>query len=218
MGHGGPRVGVQRPVDDLGDTMRRRVEHVLVGGPAGRIGDVLGGSGHRDPPRVRVPDGAGCAAVAAAPSRGRQRVSLMVAGRSRSRTVSRTRHPAWRDRPDGTARDGRAHPRRARCGAGGSRGRTTRRRGGTAKAPHRRTSHVGRLGPTRPPSMTWPEPVLGNRPLADREATPANHPPTSHVGTFMRGSSRTVRRADALAWMAERVFESGDAPLDVSVA
>ena len=31
-------------------------------------------------------------------------------------------------------------------------------------------------------------------------------------GTFMRGPSRTVRRADALAWMAERLFESGDAP------
>ena len=31
-------------------------------------------------------------------------------------------------------------------------------------------------------------------------------------GTFIRGPSRTVRRADALAWMAERVFESGDAP------
>ena len=31
-------------------------------------------------------------------------------------------------------------------------------------------------------------------------------------GTFNRGPSRTVRRADALAWMAERVFESGDAP------
>ena len=31
-------------------------------------------------------------------------------------------------------------------------------------------------------------------------------------GTFMRGPSRTVRRADALAWMAERMFESGDAP------
>ena len=31
-------------------------------------------------------------------------------------------------------------------------------------------------------------------------------------GTFLRGLSRTVRRrADALAWMAERVFESGDA-------
>ena len=30
-------------------------------------------------------------------------------------------------------------------------------------------------------------------------------------GTFIRGPSRTVRRADALAWMAERVFESGDA-------
>ena len=31
-------------------------------------------------------------------------------------------------------------------------------------------------------------------------------------GTFMRGPSRTVRRADALAWMAERMFDSGDAP------
>ena len=31
-------------------------------------------------------------------------------------------------------------------------------------------------------------------------------------GTFIRGPSRTVRRADALAWMAERLFDSGDAP------
>ena len=31
-------------------------------------------------------------------------------------------------------------------------------------------------------------------------------------GTFIRGPSRTVCRADALAWMAERLFESGDAP------
>ena len=31
-------------------------------------------------------------------------------------------------------------------------------------------------------------------------------------GTYMRGPSRTVRRADALAWMTERMFESGDAP------
>ena len=31
-------------------------------------------------------------------------------------------------------------------------------------------------------------------------------------GTFIRGPSRTMRRADALAWMAERLFESGDAP------
>ena len=31
-------------------------------------------------------------------------------------------------------------------------------------------------------------------------------------GTFIRGPSRTVRHADALAWMAERVFEPGDAP------
>ena len=31
-------------------------------------------------------------------------------------------------------------------------------------------------------------------------------------GTFIRGPSRTVRRADALAWMAERLFEPSDAP------
>ena len=31
-------------------------------------------------------------------------------------------------------------------------------------------------------------------------------------GTFIRGPSRTVRRADAPAWMAERVFESCGAP------
>ena len=31
-------------------------------------------------------------------------------------------------------------------------------------------------------------------------------------GTFSRGPSRTVRRADALAWMAERLFEPGNAP------
>ena len=31
-------------------------------------------------------------------------------------------------------------------------------------------------------------------------------------GAFNRGPSRTVRRADALAWMAERVFEPGDTP------
>ena len=31
-------------------------------------------------------------------------------------------------------------------------------------------------------------------------------------GTFVRGPSRTVRRADALAWMAERMFEPGDTP------
>ena len=32
-------------------------------------------------------------------------------------------------------------------------------------------------------------------------------------GTFVRGPSRTVRRADALAWMAERMFEPADAPV-----
>ena len=37
-----------------GDPMRRRVEHVLGGGPASRIMLVRGGLGHRGPPRVRV--------------------------------------------------------------------------------------------------------------------------------------------------------------------
>ena len=32
---GRPRTDVQRPIDDLGDSMRRRIEHVLVGGSAG---------------------------------------------------------------------------------------------------------------------------------------------------------------------------------------
>ena len=32
-------------------------------------------------------------------------------------------------------------------------------------------------------------------------------------GTFIRGPSRTVRRADALAWMAERMFEPADVPV-----
>ena len=31
-------------------------------------------------------------------------------------------------------------------------------------------------------------------------------------GTFIRGPSRTVRRADPLTWVAERMFEPGDAP------
>ena len=35
-------------------------------------------------------------------------------------------------------------------------------------------------------------------------------------GTFVRGPSRTVRRADTLAWMAERLFEPVDAPALVS--
>ena len=42
----------------------------------------------------------------------------------------------------------------------------------------------------------------------DDQASPSDVP----RGTFMRGPSRTVRRADALAWMAERLFEPGDAP------
>ena len=52
-----------------------------------------------------------------------------------------------------------------------------------------------------------------------RERAAAHRKKDAHVfltdvprGTFIRGPSRTVRRADALAWMTERLFESGDAP------
>ena len=51
------------------------------------------------------------------------------------------------------------------------------------------------------------EPTTG-RQGSDTRASPSDVP----HGTFMRGPSRTVRRADALAWMAERLFEPGDAP------
>ena len=47
-----------------------------------------------------------------------------------------------------------------------------------------------------------------NRDDAHRESSPQDVP----RGTRPRGPSRSVRRADALAWMAERVFESGDSP------
>ena len=52
-----------------------------------------------------------------------------------------------------------------------------------------------------------------------REQATADRREDTHVfptdvprGTFLSGPSRTVRRADALAWMAERLFEPGDAP------
>ena len=49
------------------------------------------------------------------------------------------------------------------------------------------------------------------------EGAPIAHPedhfdPYVPGGTHHRRPSRTVRRADALAWMAERVFEEGEAP------
>ena len=47
---------------------------------------------------------------------------------------------------------------------------------------------------------------------AHQRGDPGAIPPDIPRGTFLTGPSRTVRRADALAWMAERVFESGDAP------
>ncbi len=51
------------------------------------------------------------------------------------------------------------------------------------------------------------EPATGHQ-RGDAGTIPSDVP----RGTFFTGPSRTVRRADALAWMAERVFESGDAP------
>ena len=51
------------------------------------------------------------------------------------------------------------------------------------------------------------EPAAGSRGSDTRES-PTDVP----RGTFMRGPSRIVRRADALTWMAERVFEPGNAP------
>ena len=50
-------------------------------------------------------------------------------------------------------------------------------------------------------------------PVACQQGSDTRESPTDVPrGTFLRGPSRTVRRADALAWMAERLFESGDAP------
>ena len=54
--------------------------------------------------------------------------------------------------------------------------------------------------------------MLGNEPLPHRREDAQVFLTDVPRGTFIRGPSRTVRRADALAWMAERLFESGDAP------
>ena len=70
-------------------------------------------------------------------------------------------------------------------------------------------------GTSRPDSSTVDDMAgAGARePVAGQQGSGARESPTDVPrGTFMRGPSRTVRRADALAWMAERVFESGDAP------
>ena len=75
------------------------------------------------------------------------------------------------------------------------------------------TSHVGRLDQTHPPPMRTPIPMLGSEPPPAGEKTPRCSSPTSPRGTFIRGPSRTVRRADALAWMAERMFEPGAVPV-----
>ena len=64
-----------------------------------------------------------------------------------------------------------------------------------------------------------PSPVDATTDAGARERAAAHRREDAQVfltdvprGTFIRGPSRTVRRADALAWMAERLFESGDAP------
>ena len=55
MGRCRPRVGVQRPVDDLGDAMLGCVEHVLVGGSADRAIEIFLGSGYRAAPAAQEP-------------------------------------------------------------------------------------------------------------------------------------------------------------------
>ena len=72
-------------------------------------------------------------------------------------------------------------------------------------------SGVGRGDGADVPRGTSPdgrEPAVGDRPP---EPTQYSSP---HVpgGTYPRRPSPTVRRADALAWMAERMFEEGEAP------
>ena len=51
-------------------------------------------------------------------------------------------------------------------------------------------------------------------PTTDQQGSDTRESPTDVPrGTYLTGPSRTVRRADALtAWMAERLFEPGDAP------
>ena len=110
------------------------------------------------------------------------------------------------------ARDGGAHPRRARCRDAGT-------CGGAA------SGGVGQRGFGAGGRPTWD---VSTRPIPRRcdatdtdvpESVAAHRREDAEVfltdvprGTFNRGPSRTVRRADALAWMAERVFEPGDAP------
>ena len=70
-------------------------------------------------------------------------------------------------------------------------------------------------GTSRPDSSTVDDMAgAGARePVAGPQGSDTRESPTDVPrGTFIRGPSRTVRRADALAWMAERVFEPGDAP------
>ena len=70
-------------------------------------------------------------------------------------------------------------------------------------------------GTSRPDSSTVNDMTgAGARePVAGPQGSDTRESPTDVPrGTFLAGPSRTVRRADALAWMAERLFEPGDAP------
>ena len=76
-------------------------------------------------------------------------------------------------------------------------------------------AHVPR-GTSGLDSATAPAPAsaaeMSEAVAAHRREDAQGFPTDVPRGTFNRGPSRTVRRADALAWMAERVFEPGDAP------
>ena len=70
-------------------------------------------------------------------------------------------------------------------------------------------------GTSRPDSATVNDMAgAGARePVAGPQGSDTSESPTDVPrGALLTGRSRTVRRADALAWMAEWVFEPGDAP------
>ena len=68
-------------------------------------------------------------------------------------------------------------------------------------------------GTSRPDSSTVDDMAGAREPVAGPQGSGTRESPTDVPrGTFLTGPSRTVRRADALAWMAERLFESGDTP------
>ena len=106
--------------------------------------------------------------------------------------------------------DGCTNPLRARCGDGGARrgaaGCGVDDEGSAPEDIPRGTSRQDASSTDAVNGAGGPEFTARQR--GDAEVIPSDVP----RGTFMRDPSRTVRRADAMAWMAERVFESGDAP------